>query len=179
MLRANIGLSRKISRDYQSTGYSINLDAEIAAGTGDAEAVLERVHELFDLAEEALNQEIERDQGEQSIGRRDEESKGPAKNGQPTTATSQSQPQRPNGSNERSQPDAGNGHQGNGDAATNKQVQFILTMGKRFKLSTPQLENRIGQIIGRKCGVYDLTKREAGLVLDQFTNGGNGNSRQQ
>ena len=70
----------------------------------------------------------------------------------------------------------------NGDAATNKQVQFLLTMGKRFKLSTPQLENRVAEIIGRRCGVYDLTKKEAGLVLDHFTketNGtSNGNGRQ-
>ena len=47
-------------------------------------------------------------------------------------------------------------------------------MSKRFKLSTPQLENRINQIVGRNCGLYGLTKKEAGLVLDQFTNGGNG-----
>ncbi|MFN5708336.1 MAG: hypothetical protein ACK48X_09800, partial [Planctomycetota bacterium] len=66
----------------------------------------------------------------------------------------------------------GNGkHSGNEEVATNKQVQFILTMGKRFKLSTPQLESRIVQIVGRKCGVYELTKKEAGRVLDQLTNG--------
>jgi len=48
-------------------------------------------------------------------------------------------------------------------------------MSKRFKLTPPQLEGRIGEIIGRRCGVYDLSKKEAGLVLDHLTNTGNGN----
>ena len=29
MLRAYVGLSRKVSRDYQSTGYTVNIDGEI------------------------------------------------------------------------------------------------------------------------------------------------------
>src|SRR5581483_8116087 len=62
------------------------------------------------------------------------------------------------------------------EPATNKQVQFLLTMGKRYKLSTPQLENRVAEIIGRRCGVYDLTKKEAGFVLDHFTKAANGNA---
>ncbi|OWK34122.1 hypothetical protein FRUB_10093 [Fimbriiglobus ruber] len=56
-----------------------------------------------------------------------------------------------------------------------------MTMGKRFKLSQPQLENRVAEIIGRRCGVYELTKKEATVVLDQFTKAttgnGNGNGR--
>ena len=85
----------------------------------------------------------------------------------------------------RSMPTNGNGTKdapnGNEVQATNKQVQFVLNMGKRFKLSTPQLENRVAEIIGRRCGVYDLTKKEAGLVLDHFTkaaDGSNGNGQQ-
>jgi len=64
MLRANVGLSRKVSRDYQSTGYTINIDGEIPFSPDDAEGVLEKVRELFDLAQEALNREIDRDQGQ-------------------------------------------------------------------------------------------------------------------
>jgi len=29
MLRVNVGLSRKLSKDYNSTGYSVNLDGEV------------------------------------------------------------------------------------------------------------------------------------------------------
>lgn len=190
MLKANVGLSRKITRDYNSTGYSVNLDGEILASTDDAEAVTEKIRELFCLAQEALAQEIDRDQGEDAIGRRDEERPAPATkgrnghasgngNGQPapvkTAPPQQSQQPAPSPSPAAPQ----NGHQnGTDEAATNKQVQFILSMGKRFKLSTPQLENRIVQVVGRKCGVYDLTKKEAGRVLDQLTNNGQPNHQQ-
>jgi hypothetical protein len=178
MLRANVGLSRKVSRDYQSTGYSVNLDGEIPFTPDDPEAVLEKVRELFDLAQEALNREIDRDQSEAAIGRRDEETPATPDNDQGSNASNQSPPSTVYQSNRQTQQMQHGGQRtGNGDPATNKQVQFILTMGKRFKLSTPQLEARISQIVGHKCGVYDLTKKEAGLVLDQFTNGGNGDSR--
>lgn len=185
MLKANIGLSRKITRDFNSTGYSVNLEGEIPFPTDDAQGVLEKVRELFSLAQEALACEIDRDQGEDAIGRRDEER--PAPNPQPSgngnghaDRPSNPPPSRPtptNGNGTKSEP------AGNEEMASNKQVQFLLTMGKRFKLSTPQLENRVAELIGRRCGVYELTKKEATIVLDQFTkatnaNGTNGNGRQ-
>ncbi len=185
MLRANVGLSRKISRDYNSTGYSVNLDGEIPVSVDEPEVIAEKIKELFSLAQEALNVEIDRDQSEDSIGRRDEErpAANPTNNGNGNGQTSRSNAS----SASRSTPPQANGpkpaQNGNEEMATNKQVQFLLTMGKRFKLSTPQLESRVGEIIGRRCGVYELTKKEAGLVLDTFTkatNGtnGNGNGRQ-
>lgn len=175
MLRANVGLSRKITRDYNSTGYSVNLEGEIPFPTDDTQGVLEKVRELFSLVQEALALEIDRDQGEDAIGRRDEERPAPQSqsngNGHSERATTPPPP-RPTPANGNG---TNNGHSGNDEAATNKQVQFLLTMGKRFKLSTPQLENRVAEIIGRRCGVYDLTKKEAGQVLDHFTKAANGN----
>jgi hypothetical protein len=172
MLRANVGLSRKVSRNYNSDGYSVNLDAEITAPLDDAEGVLERIQELFHLAEEALSQEIDRDQGEAAIGSHDEEPSAPdTRNTRPTDRSGNSPSHRP-------APVGNNGNrQGQEEPATNKQVQFLLTMGKRFKLSTPQLETRVAEIIGRRCGIYDLTKKEAGLVLDHFTKSSSGNGR--
>lgn len=189
MLRANVGLSRKITRDFNSTGYSVNLDGEIPFSVDDPEAIIVKIKELFSLAQEALAVEISRDQGEDAIGRRDEERP------QPKSAN--------NGNGHVDRPSNGNGHvdrptnppaprstpaNGTGaqnrqeEGATNKQVQFMLTMGKRLKLSTPQLEGKIAEIIGRRCGVYDLSKKEACQVLDNFTKAadanGNGNSRQ-
>lgn len=172
MLRANIGLSRKVSRNYNSDGYSVNLDAEINAPLDDTEAVLERIQELFHLVEEALSQEIDRDQGEAAIGRHDEERPGP-------DHQNPRHDERPaNGASHQPPPAGNNGsRQGQDEPATNKQVQFLLTMGKRFKLSTPQLENKVAEIVGRRCGVYDLTKKEAGLVLDHLTKGSGSNGR--
>lgn len=185
MLKANVGLSRKISRDYQSTGYSVNLEGEIPFPTDDAQGVLEKVRELFSLAQEALAVEIDRDQGEDAIGRRDEER--PPTTHQPNGNGNGHADRPSNPPPYRPTPTSANGTKsgptGNEEMASNKQVQFLLTMGKRFKLSQPQLENRVAEIIGRRCGVYELTKKECTIVLDQFTkatngNGNNGNGRQ-
>jgi hypothetical protein len=172
MLRANVGLSRKISRDYQSTGYTVNIDGEIPFSADDPEGVLEKVRELFDLAQEALDREIDRDQGEMAIGRRDE---SPAARNLETPNRGR---QQESGNSTKSTEPSGSGsvatngsstQPASDDIATNKQVKFILTMAKKSKLSTSQLDNRIVQIVGRKCGLYELTKKEAGKVLDQMT----------
>jgi hypothetical protein len=146
------------------------LDGEIAATPDDAEAVLERVHELYNLAEEALNREIERDQGEQAIGRRDEEPR-------PANDNRSKDPGKPP---ERQQAGPSNGHDSrprNDEAATNKQCQYLLSIAKRQRLSTQALEAKIEQLIGRRCGVYQLSKREAGTVIDALTNGGSCDGR--
>ena len=195
MLRANVSLSRKISRDYNSTGYTVTIDGEVPFTTDDAEGVLEKVSELFNLAQEALNREIDRDQGEDAIGRRDAEppksSQQPANNGRPNghfpnnghaQTNGHPSPQtngHPRNNNGRSEPlpmnrpasSNGNG-QGSPDAATPKQLQFLQTMARRCKLSDRQLENRIAEVVGRPCGVQQLSKKEAGLVLDNLTGGG-------
>lgn len=172
MLRANVGLSRKVSRDYQSTGYTVNIDGEIPFQADDAEEVLEKIRELFDIAHEALD----RDQGDAAIGRRDETPQAPAlpvkpsSNGRHRSEPPASSPEPvPNEPPRNGQGSPQGSQAAAPEAATNKQIQFILTMGKRFKLSTPQLEERITKIVGRQCGVYDLTKKEAGRVLDSWT----------
>jgi hypothetical protein len=187
MLKATVGLSRKISRDYNSTGYSVNLDGEIPVSVDDAQAVVEKVRELFSLAEEALNREIERENGQDTNGRREEARPTPPQpsnnghhngNGQPTPIKSAAAPTNSNPpvtqpapmppAQSQSIPTNGQNN-GTGDGATNKQVQFLLNMAKRFKLTPPLLEGRIAEIIGRRSGVYELTKKEAGQVLDHFT----------
>ncbi len=47
MLKANVGLSRKLSKDYNSTGFSLNLEGEVNATLDDPEAVIERIRELY------------------------------------------------------------------------------------------------------------------------------------
>ncbi|NBP98733.1 MAG: hypothetical protein EBU51_03990 [Synechococcaceae bacterium WB6_3A_227] len=91
MLRANVGVSRKVSRDYQSTGYTVNLDGEIPFAADDAEGILEKIRELFDLAHEAIGREIDRDQGDAAISRRDAPAPAPVQPQAPVTKP------RPNG----------------------------------------------------------------------------------
>lgn len=179
MLRANVGVSRKVSRDYQSTGYTVNLDGEIPFPIEDSEGVLAKIKELFDLVHEAVDREIERDQGDASIARRDEPAKAPApakatppkprfngrlKNHSPHIESPTTSPSASNGNG------SPNGHQnGAPEPATNKQIQFILTMGKRLNLNTAQIADEIAKITGREVGIYDLTKKEAGKILDFWT----------
>lgn len=169
MLKVNVGMSRKLSKDYNSTGFSLNLEGELAVPLDDPEAVIEKIREFYDLADEALRDQIDRHESDSAIASRDVEP--PATNGTPPTPgkSATNNGQTATGSN-------GNGTSGNteaaranGDAATNKQVQFMLTLGKRQGKTTKQLETEISQIVGRQVGVYDLTKREAAAVLDALT----------
>jgi hypothetical protein len=177
MLKVNVGLSRKLSRDYNSTGFSLNLEGELCVGPDDPEAMIEKIKEFYDIAEEALNQQIERYEGESAIASRDEASarqNGPSRNRVATQANCQQEASSQPSSN-------GNGHAGNGDPATNKQVQYLLNLGRRHGLTPPQLEGRIESILGKRVGVYDLTKKEAGDVIDALSQNGtpaaNGNGR--
>ena len=45
MLRASVSLSRKISRDFNSTGYTVTLDGEIPYPPSDSEGVAEKIGE--------------------------------------------------------------------------------------------------------------------------------------
>jgi hypothetical protein len=172
MLKANVGLSRKISRDYNSTGYSVNLDGEIPFTPDDAESVLEKVKELFNVAQEALNREIDRDQSEAAIGRRDEESisrettGNPPNHDRPVSAPSPAQSRQP--TNHQPRP-------GSNDAATPKQAQFINSLAKRQKLSPTQLGTVIHEALGRHTTLQQLTKKEAGIVIDALNGEGIGN----
>jgi hypothetical protein len=158
MLKVNVGLSRKLSKDYNSEGFSINVEGEVSAAVHDSEAVVEQVKELYDLAEEALSQQIERAQSTAAIASRDEEAK--------TARTNTGRPAAPENGQRNA---ASNGNSRKDDPATNKQIQFLLSIGKRMRLSTAALEGEIEQILGQQVGLYDLTKKQAGTVIDQLT----------
>jgi len=56
MLKINVGLSRKLSRDYNSAGFSLNLEGQLGGGLDGPETLIEKINEYYDLAEEVLNQ---------------------------------------------------------------------------------------------------------------------------
>lgn len=175
MLKANVGLSRKLSENDQSAGFSINLEGEIYASPDDSEAVIERVKELFDLAEEALDLQVERHRSVSAIASRD--APRPNRNGHATSqpalaAEARTAPEpigdAPRTGHQATQPD------GAGELASNKQVQYLLTLAKRRKLFGAKLDGLIEDIVGRPCGPYDLTKKEAGAVIDALNPEGAG-----
>ena len=183
MLKVNVGLSRKLSRDYNSTGFSLNLEGEICVSLDDPETLVEKVKEFYDLAEEALNQQIARYEGESATASRTEEK--PARSHSSSNGSSTKEPTSNGTASAQNGPSpskhGSNGKATSADAATNKQVQYLLNLGKRHGLTQIQLEDRIESELGKKAGVYDLTKREAGDIIDVLSQNGtpatNGNGR--
>lgn len=166
MLRVTVGLSRKLSRDYNSTGYSINLEGEVAATLDDPESVIERIREFYDLADEALRDQIERDASITALAAHDATPTPPPPASRRTpinriteTAPAAAAPQSPvpHASASAIEP------------ATVKQKQFLETLTKRLGLGERQLEERIAEVLGRSVRLGDLNKREAGEVLDCLT----------
>tara|TARA_R110002073_G_scaffold233985_1_gene395233 strand:- start:1138 stop:1656 length:519 start_codon:yes stop_codon:yes gene_type:complete len=163
MLKVNVGMSRKVSKDFNSTGFSVNLEGEIGAPVNDPEFVIEEIKKFYDLAEESLRIQIERYQDDGLIEPRS------TTNGHQTPR----QTTTPSSSNGNGQADRLNGNAAHADEpfhppATNKQIQFLLTLGKRDGLTKLQLEQRAKTILGRETDLYDMTRREAGNVIDQF-----------
>ncbi len=153
--------------DYNSTGFSLNLEGEICVSLDDPDTLVEKVKEFYDLAEEALNQQISRYEGDSGSVNRDEET-SPRSNGSTNRATAKNRRKKQfcliNQGN--------NGKGANADVATNKQVQYLLNLGKRHGLTQIQLEGRIESELGKKAGVYELTKREAGDIIDVLSKNG-------
>jgi hypothetical protein len=158
MIKANVGLSRKLSANFNSTGFSLNLEGEILATLDDPEAVIERIRELYNVAEEALDRQIADNQSNDAIASRDAQE-------QPQTEESSRPNGRPSPEPDRSSSDR-NGQSRNDEPATNKQVQFLQTLAKRQKLFGAKLEGFIEEIVGHRSSPYELTKKEAGTVID-------------
>jgi hypothetical protein len=154
MLRANVGLSRKLSRDFNSSGFTVNLEGEISAAAQDNEAVLEQIKQLYDLAEEALDLQIQRSQGDSAVAER--ESQDLSRSATEPSAAKPSRTRTPvNGTAE--------------ERATEKQIDYLLSIGKRQRFNTLQLERRIGEVLEQEVGLYDLSKRQAAQAIDRLT----------
>ena len=71
-------------------------------------------------------------------------------------------------------PNGGNGHgNGNGDgaagAASNKQVGFIIVLGKQRGMGFRQVQDFAAKVAG-KPDLYKLSRREASAVIEQLQN---------
>lgn len=179
MLKVNVGLSRKLSQNFNSQGMSVNLEAEITAPIHDQDAVIQQVKEIFDLADEALDQQTER---MRSI---DAQASHDAPPPAPTIRTSYGNPRSAYTPQSPSVPAVnGNGYlSGNRpttpeptreEPATNKQISYLLSIGKRQRRTTAQLEQEVQQLLQKAVGIYDLTKREAAQAIDALTKAADG-----
>jgi hypothetical protein len=177
MLKVNVGLSRKLTQDYNSTGFSINLEGEVTAPLNDAQSVVNGIKELYDLAEEALDLQVERFRSDSAITSHDEPVRQtqPRTNGHVSNSNgSQNGHASSNGSVRSNQTPTqssnGQSSNGQGEHATQKQMNYLLSLGKRHQLSTIALEHRIQELLGQPVGIYELTKREAAQVIDALAN---------
>lgn len=182
MLRVNVGMSRKLTKDFQSIGFSVNLDGEVCVPLDDPEAVIEKIREFYDLCDETLRDQIEQHESELAIASRDEEppqdsSRSVKPQPQENFNDRRNEPSSPNHRNENGNGNR-NGNSNNSPPATNKQVQYLLSLSKRQGMSKPQLENRIAGLLGQPVDVYSLSKQEAGIVLDDLSGKANPRSPQ-
>jgi hypothetical protein len=155
MLKVNVGVSRKLSKDYNSTGFTLNIEGEVCAKLDDPEAVIQRIREFYDLAEEALNDQIGRHEEVARSAEREEDRPMPA-NG--TGTNHRKNGRAPNSSHGSSQP----------EPVTRKQIEYIHDIAQRKELSPKQLEDRITTIVGRSVVLDELTKQEAGQVIESL-----------
>lgn len=107
----SIGLSRKVSKDYNSRGYSVNLDVELPADAiNDQQSIANSADQLFALCDQLLDRQIAEGQAEKKDPQR-----GGSINGHPRRGGG-----RPMPSN------------GNGRLMTNAQTRAIESMARKI-----------------------------------------------
>ncbi len=149
-LSVNVGLSRKASKDYQSTGYSINVVAELDSTLLAKPDELQRqVDDLFAQAQSALDRQA--GVAQPSLQRATRGAGG--YNG------------RPSGNGRYSRNGNGNGHpaNGNGGTMTESQRRAILAIAKR---ASADAEAEARDIIGVELD--ELTLRQASELIDHL-----------
>jgi len=167
MLKASIGLSRKLSQDFNSLGFTISLESEIFARLDDTDAVLHEVKYLYDLADAALQEQIDRRQGclpptfpvSISSGNRSQAA---------TVTVSSSQRQRNDQGGENR---FKNGTSGQAIPATAKQISFLKSICERNGWSQATVHQELRDILRNDASIESLTKQEAGVVLEKWTAG--------
>ena len=138
----NVGLSRKASRDYQSTGYSINVTAELdSALLAKPEQLQQQIADLYAQAEAALDRQASSNAAS-AIG--------------PVNGRNAS-----NGARGQHHVN-GNGHR-NGDGMTTSQRKAIEAIARRAGIDP---EQECQDLFG--SGLDDLTLRQASGFIDHL-----------
>lgn len=67
-LKINVGVARKESKDYNSKGYTLNIEAELPASLiDDANGLADATNRLYQLADDIIDERIRLDRGEHLI----------------------------------------------------------------------------------------------------------------
>ena len=170
-VKLNIGLSRKVGEtNYGSRGASINLEVELDNGVLNNPGQLrERVHDLYVLARQSVDEELQRPADAGPSEPSHENGNGHARNNGHV-----------NGNGNANGNGHSNGHASNGNGhsngqhnrvevagATESQIRAIFAISKRQGLDPHK-------VISDRYRVHkmeDLTIREASSLIDELKNG--------
>lgn len=142
MLKLNASYSKKVPTDQQfsSQSFLASIEVELPHGMTSRE-LQDKIHDTFELVKASVENEIQ------------SQKSSPAPKQSP-----QSQPQsQQNRSRSRPEP----------DTATNKQIRFILKLGKEHQKGLPEL-NEMAADLFKAESIYQLTKRDASAMVDQL-----------
>lgn len=160
-LKLTVGQSRKISENYNSTGFSLNIEAELPASAAQEPDTLARAaNELFQLCEDLLDEQIRNSTpNTENQASKPPRALGPQNERRHDPSTRPTQPQRKaseHGGN-------GNGHSNGGPKPITKaQTKAILNMCRRLERDADVVaEGNFG--VG---GVHELSIRQASELID-------------
>ncbi|MGO9110054.1 MAG: hypothetical protein ACLP9L_12550 [Thermoguttaceae bacterium] len=151
-LKTNVGVSRKVAdNNYGSRGASVNLEVELDSTLiNDPERFHERIRQVFRLAQQAIDEELGRQQATAS-----HQANG-ATNGHAVQTSH-------NGSNATNGNGGRNGQAGN--IASEKQLNYAKQLAKSISgLGTRRLETLVQKICGKPLAA--LTTLDASGLID-------------
>ena len=141
----NVGLSRKVSQDYNSRGYSINLNVELPVdAVNDPSTITQSADQLFGLCDHLLDQQIKGDGGSNST---EPTSRGNGRS-------------KPNGRTYRRN---GNGQSNGARSLTNAQERAITNMARRIEQDADDWARQEFD-----ADVSQLTVKQASQLIDQL-----------
>lgn len=162
-LKLTVGQSRKISENYNSTGFSLNIEAELPASAAqEPNTLAQAANDLFQLCEDILDERIRGSAGNANYRKpRSASEVAPQSDRRHDPST------RPESSTRRPTANGGNGN-GNGHSnggpkpITKAQTKAILNMCRRLERDADVVaEGNFG--VG---GVHELSIRQASELID-------------
>ncbi|MCL2641556.1 MAG: hypothetical protein FWD53_11970 [Phycisphaerales bacterium] len=171
MLKINVGLSRKVSQDFQSKGFSLNIESELLSEIiNDQNTLSDSVNNLFAVANQLLDEQIQNDAGNQAtIGARriPASTYGRSPNGH-TRQPVRTNGYRQNGSNGHNghTPTPTNGNAGGERLLTQAQTRAITNMAKKLNQDPDQYTQDLFGV----ARVGELTIKQASEAIDALKN---------
>jgi hypothetical protein len=160
-VKISINLSRKLSKDFNSTSVTVGIESEVQSPLSRPEELLEEISGMFRLAERAVDQEFA------DLNHAGLDQPVPASaavkplTSQPAQASAPAAAKAPEPAAE---PAAENGQ----PLISERQVKFLGTLAKRSGLAGEGLETHIASVLGRAVPVPRLTRKEAARVIDSL-----------